>query len=166
MTAISAEQDEDDQSDPMPELALKLRQLILSGAHFQHALGRQLQVGPTDLTALRHVYDEGPLTPRELAARLGVTSGTVTPLLDRLEKPGFLTRNNNPQDRRSLLVSITPAGQHAMRWVEEQLDAALHHALQGLPELSLGQLADILTIFAHALDTRAALQTPAYVPLL
>lgn len=119
-------------------------------------------MGPADLTGLGHLDNQGPLTPRELAARMDITSGTVTPLLDRLEKAGLLSRNNNPADRRSLLISITPAGQDAMRWVDEQFDAALQQALQCLPDLSPGQLAEILTVFAQALDARAAPHAPTY----
>lgn len=162
MAAVSA----DDVDIQMPALALALRQLRLSGDQLRGALGRHLQLGPTDFAALRHLYDDGPLTPRQLSARVDITSGSVTPLLDRLEKVGYVSRNSNPQDRRSLLISATPAGHDAIKWTEQQLDAALRHALQELPELTPDQLTNILTTLARALDTCLAHQTPPEPPAL
>jgi DNA-binding MarR family transcriptional regulator len=162
MTAIRVDVDDVD----MQGLALALRQLRLSGEQFRGALGRHLQLGPTDFAALRHLYDEGPLTPRELSARMKITSGSVTPLLDRLEKVGYLSRNNNPHDRRSLLISSTAAGRDAIEWTEQKLDAALRQALQDLPELTPDQLITILTILARALDAGSAHQTPPEPPAL
>jgi DNA-binding MarR family transcriptional regulator len=151
MTAASRYED-----DPMPALALGVRQLIRSGEHLRNLLARQLRLGPTDVIAIGDLYTHGPLTPRELAARMDLTSGTVTALLDRLEQAGLLARSNNPKDRRSLLISTTAAGEHAAQWVFEQFDAALHQGLPAGPGLSTGQLADLLSVLAEALDARAA----------
>lgn len=51
-----------------------------------------------------------PLTPIEINAHLHLTSGSVTTLLDRLEKRALVVRNPHPTDRRKVLVSITDAG--------------------------------------------------------
>jgi DNA-binding MarR family transcriptional regulator len=158
MTAVGRYED-----DPMPALALGVRQLIRSGEHLRNLLARQLRIGPTDLIAIEHLYTDGPLTPRELAARMDLTSGTVTALLDRLEQAGLLARSNNPKDRRSLLISTTAAGEHAVQWVFEQFDTALHQALPTAPGLSTGQLADLLSVLAEALDARAADPAPTDV---
>lgn len=49
----------------------------------------------------------GPLCPYEIGERLLVTRGTVTGLLDSLEKQGLLTRNPHPEDRRMLRIETT-----------------------------------------------------------
>jgi DNA-binding MarR family transcriptional regulator len=51
-----------------------------------------------------------PLTPNEINAHLHLTSGSVTSLLDRLEKRALVVRRPHPTDRRKVLVSITDAG--------------------------------------------------------
>jgi DNA-binding MarR family transcriptional regulator len=48
-----------------------------------------------------------PLSPHEISERLLVTRGTVTGLLDSLEKLGFVRRIPHPHDRRKLLVELT-----------------------------------------------------------
>ena len=142
------------EKDLIPALRMGLRQLILSGEQFRHVLGRQLQLGSSDLMAMDHLYSDGPLTPRELATRLKMTSGTMTTLLDRVEKAGFLSRNENPQDRRSLLIKVTPAGQHAMQWVYEQFDDVLRGALLNMPAATVEQVTALLTILGEALEQR------------
>lgn len=51
-----------------------------------------------------------PLEPGVIAERLLVTSGSMTSLLDTLEKAGLVVRRKHPDDRRKLLVEITDAG--------------------------------------------------------
>ena len=47
----------------------------------------------------------------EVAARMHITSGTVTSLLDNLERKQFVVRSSDPDDRRRVLVDITAAAQ-------------------------------------------------------
>jgi DNA-binding MarR family transcriptional regulator len=56
-----------------------------------------------------------PATATELSRALGVTSGGVTELLDRLERRGFTYRDSHPQDRRAILVRLTSDGRRAYR---------------------------------------------------
>lgn len=53
----------------------------------------------------------GPLEPTVIADRLLVTTGTLTSLLDNLERRALIRRQSHPHDRRKLLVDITPAAQ-------------------------------------------------------
>ena len=52
-----------------------------------------------------------PLEPTVIAERLLITTGSVTSLLDSLEKRGLIRRLPHPHDRRKLLIDITPAAQ-------------------------------------------------------
>ena len=54
---------------------------------------------------------EGPLPTGEIGARMHVTTGTVTTVLDTLERNGLVVRLADPDDRRRVLVDITPAAQ-------------------------------------------------------
>jgi DNA-binding MarR family transcriptional regulator len=64
------------------------------------------------LNALAVIEGEGqPMLTGEVAARMHITSGTVTPLLDNLERKQFVVRSSDREDRRRVLVDITPAAQ-------------------------------------------------------
>lgn len=52
-----------------------------------------------------------PLTPGEISAAMHITSGSMTSLIDTLVKNGLVRRTGHAEDRRKVLVEITPAGQ-------------------------------------------------------
>ena len=73
------------------------------------ALAQRAGVTASDLAALEHLELAGPLSPKELAERLLLTPGSVTALLDRLERTGWVRHIPHPTSRRSLLVELGPA---------------------------------------------------------
>jgi DNA-binding MarR family transcriptional regulator len=82
-------------------------------------LARRTRLSQLDLHTLEHLEAAGALTPRELERRLGLTSGAVTALIDRLERVGWVRRAPNPADRRSVLVELSATAQAT---AAEQLD--------------------------------------------
>ena len=72
----------------------------------------QYQLSPSARQVLAIVEGAGqPLEPSVIADRLLVTTGSMTSLLDNLEKRGLIRRLPHPEDRRKLLIDITPAAQ-------------------------------------------------------
>lgn len=63
------------------------------------------------MAALLAVSSEPGITPRDLAARLEVTSATVTGLLDRLDRDRLIERHPHATDRRTHTLETTPAGE-------------------------------------------------------
>ncbi len=62
------------------------------------------------LVPLRRAGDPYELTPTALARSRMITSGGLTPALDRLEKRDWIERRPNPEDRRGTLVRLTSTG--------------------------------------------------------
>jgi DNA-binding MarR family transcriptional regulator len=75
---------------------------------FDREIARLLGVNETDLRCLEVLLSVEETTPGALGSRLGLTTGSVTAMLDRLERLDYLARNRHPVDRRSTLVRITP----------------------------------------------------------
>jgi DNA-binding MarR family transcriptional regulator len=86
-----------------------LREIREVGAAFEAHLGSQLTVNPTDLEAMEHLIQDGPLTPTELSRRLAVSTAATTTIIDRLTAVGHVSRIPNPADRRGILVVPAPA---------------------------------------------------------
>ena len=86
-----------------------LREIRELSSAFEGHLGSELTVNPTDLTAMEHLIQDGPLTPTELARRLRVSTAAATTVIDRLTAVGHVTRTPNPADRRGVLVVPAPA---------------------------------------------------------
>jgi DNA-binding MarR family transcriptional regulator len=94
------------------------------------------------------------LTPGEVADRLLVTPGSVTSLLDTLERRGLVTRTPDPDDRRRVLVAITEAGRTLVdQFVPEAV--ALQTAV--MSDLSEADRARLTRILATIRETTATL---------
>lgn len=59
---------------------------------------------------MRALYDQPPTPPSVLADRMGLTKGAISKLVDRLVAKGLIGREDNLQDRRAHLLSLTPEG--------------------------------------------------------
>ena len=83
---------------------------VLIGLHNQQ-VWEDHRLSATAKQALAVIEGAGePLEPGIVAERLIITTGSMTSLLDTLEKRGLIIRMSHPQDRRKLLVDITPEG--------------------------------------------------------
>ena len=74
---------------------------------------------PLDLTYTQYIammvlWEEKELTVKELGDRLWLDSGTLTPVLKKLEGKGYLSRRRSDSDERSVVLALTEAG-HALR---------------------------------------------------
>jgi len=96
------------------------------------------------LATLRRSGAPHALSPGALLDSLMITSGTMTNRLDHLERAGLVRRSPNPEDRRGLLIELTPAG---LERVNRALDVHLeneHRLLSGLSPAERDQLAGLL----------------------
>src|SRR5919107_5065602 len=92
-----------------PDLAARLRLTITRTARRLRQEGGD-SLSPSQGAALATVERHGPLTPSELATRERVQRPTITRVLTRLEEGELVMRAADPGDRRSSLVTLTPAG--------------------------------------------------------
>lgn len=70
----------------------------------------ELDLTYTQFIALMVLWEKQELSVKDLGACLFLDSGTLTPLLKKLESKGFITRHRSPEDERILLVHITEEG--------------------------------------------------------
>jgi DNA-binding MarR family transcriptional regulator len=128
-----------------PALASQLR-LAIARTH------RRLRQEGGGLPASRHaalvsIDRHGPLTPSELATVERIQRPTATRLIAHLVDAGLVTRTADPQDGRSTLIAITPAGRELLVEVRHARDAYLEQRLDTLtPEdqAALQRAAEIL----------------------
>jgi DNA-binding MarR family transcriptional regulator len=89
------------------------------------------------------LWQHAPLSVRELSVLLQLDPGTLSPLLKRLEAIGYLRRERDPSDERSLAITLTATGT-ALRRRAEQIPPAVVDRL-GLPVEDLQRLHAALT---------------------
>lgn len=77
---------------------------------WEQAVVRDCSITLPQMHTLEILGQQSPLRMKELAAKMGVTTGTLTVTVDRLEKQGLVARIPHETDRRSILVGLTDAG--------------------------------------------------------
>jgi DNA-binding MarR family transcriptional regulator len=95
----------------------------------------------------------GALPPGCVADTVGADFATTTGLLQRLQRDGWLTSSPNPDDRRSRLVSLTPASRQAvpaLRTIAEGVSA------QATAVLSAAELDVLVSLLQRLIDQEAA----------
>lgn len=134
---------------PSLDVSMQLSFALYSAANRMARLHKPL-LEPMGLTfpqylVLLELFSSAPQTVGQIGAKLGMDTGTITPLLKRLEAGGCITRRRDPADERRVLISLTSAGKALRKpvWgVTEQIKtacelgeremAALQHTLDGL----------------------------------
>ena len=116
-------------TDPaIASVRLSLRRFALQRDRWIADFCRRAGISRSDYDALEALDEHGPLTPGELGALLSLTSGSVTALVDRLERLGSVSRTPHPDDRRKVVVAQTRgawrSGQSGLRPYLDAVDAA------------------------------------------
>jgi DNA-binding MarR family transcriptional regulator len=109
------------------------------------AIAHQVGMGLADVQCMG-LLAEGPSAPSRLAEQLGLTTGAMTKVLDRLEHGGYITRSPDPADRRRIVIAINPG---ALSELAGQYAAMGERMSDYLSGRSTAELAAILT-FMHA----------------
>jgi DNA-binding MarR family transcriptional regulator len=113
------------------DLAVRLRLVIARTARrLRQEAGDELS--PSQGAALATIGRHGPITPSELAVRERIQRPTATRVIARLEETGLVDRTQDPVDRRSFVVALTPAGRELLARVRTRKNAYLARRLRDL----------------------------------
>lgn len=91
------------------EVQSGLREVRMELAALNHRVRAHAGLQDVDLDCLDVIVRHGPLGPSALARHLGVHAATMTGILNRLEKGGWVTREPDPADRRAVLLQAAQA---------------------------------------------------------
>lgn len=89
-------------------LSWKMRRLSAETVLFHQAIADRLGINPTDLKCLDLAAGPEPVTAGRLAEVSGLTSGAITGVINRLEKAGLVHREQDPHDRRKVIITVRP----------------------------------------------------------
>jgi DNA-binding MarR family transcriptional regulator len=73
---------------------------------FNAQVAEQLGLGVSDMQFMTYLMQDGPLSPGRLAELSGLKSGSVTGVVDRLERAGYVHRERDETDRRKVRVVL------------------------------------------------------------
>jgi len=113
-------------------------------------ISARLDLRDGDLDCLELVARMGPLGPSALARAAGVHPATMTGVLDRLEKGGWLARDRDPGDRRSVVLRVRPDRVGEVFALYSGMNAALDKICADFTDDELKTIADFLDRTASA----------------
>jgi DNA-binding MarR family transcriptional regulator len=133
------------------ELIVTLLEYRSAEEAMRRRTGESMRMGSNDLQALRFLLKaQGAgrtVSGRELADHLGMTSASVTALLDRLTKSGHVQRTPHPTNRRSNMITATPGSDEEVR----QTLGAMHRRMIDTSRALSDVDAELVTTFLAAM---------------
>jgi DNA-binding MarR family transcriptional regulator len=113
----------------LAQLSREGRRLRSVSTLHNHACADVAGVNPSDWECLDVLDWAGPITAGRLAEHVGLTSGAITGVVDRLERAGFVRRVPDPADRRKVIVEL-------LRDRDRELGEAYEHLARAVAELT------------------------------
>ncbi|MFJ4264901.1 MarR family winged helix-turn-helix transcriptional regulator [Paenarthrobacter nicotinovorans] len=137
-----------------------LRDYRTAEAEMRRRTRASMGMGETDLLALRYLLEAQragrEVGPKELAVRLGVTSASMTSLVDRLVRSGYVVRQPHPTDRRALILRPTPGSDQEVRSTLGEMHARMMEAAETLSGEDAAVVVEFLRRMRKAIDGIAA----------
>lgn len=118
---------------------------------------RSLGLGFSDFAVLEVLLHKGPTPVNTIGSRVGLTSGSITTAVDRLEHKGLVCRCNHPNDRRARVVHLTSEGRKLIQEAFADHETAMENACAGLTPDERSQAITLLKkLGLSAAGTRSA----------
>jgi DNA-binding MarR family transcriptional regulator len=121
-----------------------LRALSIQLSRLNHQVGAQLELNDVDLDCLELIGRHGPLSPSSLAQRAGLHPATVTGILDRLERGGWIVRERDTADRRAVVVRALRQRNAELVRLFSGMNGAMDQICASYADAELALLADFL----------------------
>lgn len=128
-----------------------LRELSNQLALLNRRVSAQVELRDTDLDCLELVARHGPLSPSALARRAGLHPATMTGVLDRLERGGWISRDRDPGiDRRAVTIRIRRDRAAEIFQLYSGMNTLMDQILAGYSDAELELLAGFIRRTAEA----------------
>ena len=138
------------QSQPPVHPATRLlREILTLTDDFEDHLGRELTVNRTDLEAMEHLIQKGPLSPTDLARHLGLTTAATTTVVDRLIAVGHVSREPHATDRRAIVIVPKPDSVRKAMGTLMPMIRGIDGAITGFDETEQRTITDYLSEVAR-----------------
>ncbi|HEY3988256.1 MAG TPA: MarR family winged helix-turn-helix transcriptional regulator [Acidobacteriaceae bacterium] len=119
------------------KVVLEIRKFIAAAIFFNSKAAEKIGLSLTDMQMIHVLQLYGAATPGRLATWTGLSTGGVTVALDRLQKAGYIRREPNPADRRSLIVTLAPVRNRKLSAMYGEVESETRRLLATLPPSDL-----------------------------
>lgn len=127
-----------------------MRDLSIQLGLLNHHVGAHVELKDIDLDCLDLIARYGPLSPSALARRSGLHPATMTGILDRLERGGWVARDRDPSDRRGVVVRARRERIGELMGLYAGMLTSMRDIFAGYDESQLELIADFIHRTANA----------------
>lgn len=153
-----------DDADPAVALLRALRRFRAADHEMRRHMSRDMDLNATDLEALRYVISHEltaeSVTAHRLAVHLEISTASTAKLLNRLTASGHLRRVPHPQDRRSVIVTVTDHAHEQIRERSAGLHRRMLETVRDVPEESRQAIVDFLDAMIDSFGSALPAQAP------
>ena len=125
-----------------------LRRVNLQGSFFGQTVALRFGLSESDIEALEVLIDTGAATAGRLSELMGLSTGAVTRVIDRLEQSGYVRRTPDPADRRRVVVELVPDKIAAVQATLSRIGQAGATEISHYTEAQLALIDDFLSRMA------------------
>jgi DNA-binding MarR family transcriptional regulator len=143
-----------------------LRRVNFEGSIFGQNVAVRFGLSESDVDTLERLAEYGSTTAGHLSQLMGLSTGAITRVLDRLEQAGYINRAVDPADRRRVIVSLVPDKTAGLEALTDRLAEASEAELARYSEDQLDAIADFLARMTEVTRTEStALRDSPDAPL-
>jgi DNA-binding MarR family transcriptional regulator len=135
--------------DNIDSVIRSLRRVNLQGSFFGQTVAIRFGLSESDVEALEVLIDTGAATAGRLSELMGLTTGAVTRVIDRLEQAGYVRRVPDPVDRRRVIVEPVPEKLAAVRATMARFGEKSASEIGRYSDAELAVIDDFLTRMAE-----------------
>lgn len=140
------------QPDEYQEFTKTLRKFGVKNILNQQQIASALHISNYDFITIQILEETGAITAGELAKRIGLSTGSVTALIDRLEKANFVKRELDTKDRRKVNIVPIYGERKDVQTLYEPLNESMLALIQSYDETARAQIIDFLSKASDVLE--------------
>jgi DNA-binding MarR family transcriptional regulator len=114
------------------ETMQSLRRIFKALQNYSHEVSHRYGITGPQLWVLKTVFKDGGLPLGELSQKMYLHPSTITGVVNRLEKKGYVSRGRDQADRRVVMVQLTPKGKRLVKRAPNPVQGKMIHGLRQL----------------------------------
>ncbi len=129
-----------DQDATISEIMQSLRRVIKAIHDYSRDVSNNFGITAPQLWALKTISQHGSLSQGELSEKMYLHPSTITGVVNRLEKKGYVERDRNQADRRVVKVRLTPKGKVLAKKTPNPIQGKMIYGLKNLKQRDLNSI--------------------------
>jgi DNA-binding MarR family transcriptional regulator len=136
------------------EIMQSFRRIFKAIQDYSHEVSSKFGITGPQLWALKTIFQNESLSLSDLSERMYLHRSTITGVIDRLEKKGYVTRNRDKMDRRVIYVQLTSEGKRLAKKAPNPAQGKMIYGLKNLKRRELNLIYNSLQKLVKIMEVK------------